>query len=102
MDLFILKKDKDVLALLKEFNIDPKKPVIKSGKTIRPYLSVDKLRDILISKHVYDWKLTPFEFLEKAKQSNMYMLEKLEPTKPMVKKAIELKFALGLCDFEWV
>lgn len=98
----ILIANKYIDVLLKEFNIDPKKPVIKSGKTIRPYLSVDKLRDILISKHVYDWKLTPFEFLEKAKQSNIYMLEKLEPTKPMVKKAIELKFALGLCDFEWV
>lgn len=98
----ILIANKYIDVLLKEFNNDPKKPVIKSGKTTRPYLSVDKLRDVLISKHVYDWKLTPSEFIEKAKQSNIYMLEKLEPNKPMIKKAIELKFALGLCEFEWV
>jgi hypothetical protein len=98
----VLVANKYIDVLLKEFNIDPKKPVIKSGKTVKPFLSVDKLRDVLISKHIVDWKLTPSEFLENSKGWNENYLLKLEPTKPMFKKALELKFALGVNEFEWV
>jgi hypothetical protein len=98
----ILVSNKYIDAFLKEFNKDPKKPVAKSGKTNRPYISVDKLRDALISKHVVDWKISPAEFVDACNNWNYKYLTELDTTKPMNKRAADLKFALGLHDFNWV
>ena len=99
----VLVANKYVDAFVKHFNVDPKKPVVKSGKTVRPFMSVDKLRDALISKHVVDWKTTPSEFVENAHHVNLSLLPQLlENTTPMAKKAYDLKFSLGLVDFSWM
>ena len=98
----VLVSNRYIDAFLKEFNKDPKKPVVKSGKTNRPFVSVEKLRDALILKHVVDWKTTPAEFVDKCKEVNEIYLATLDTTKLMNKKASDLKFALGLFDFAWV
>jgi hypothetical protein len=98
----VLVSNRYIDAFLKEFNKDPKKPVVKSGKTNRPFVSVEKLRDALVSKHVVDWKTTPTEFVDKCREANAAYLETLDTTKLMNKKAFDLKFALGLFDFAWV
>jgi len=98
----ILVSNKYIDALCKEFNKDPKKPVIKSGKTNRPFLSVDKLREELIAKHVVDWKKTPAEFVEDCKMANEACLRMIDSSKPMNKKALDSHFALGLTDLKWV
>jgi hypothetical protein len=98
----ILVANKYIDVFLKEFNKDPKKPIVKTGKTNRPFLSVDKLRDDLISKHVVDWKITPAEFIDRCKESNENYLKELDISKSMNKKAVDLHFALGLFDLKWL
>jgi len=94
----ILIANKYITEFVKEFNTDPKKPVVKSGKTVRPYLSVDKLRDMMLSKHVTEWSITPLEFTEYCRQKNEEYLTRLNPSIPMEKKALDLRFALGVTD----
>lgn len=93
----VLIANKYIEALCQAFNTS--KPVIKSGKTNRPYLSVEKLREELINRHVVDWKRTPAEFVEKCKEVNEVALKKLSEDVTMEKKAIQHKFALGLLPF---
>ena len=59
-----------IAAVMKQFNTDPKFPLIRAGKTMRPFMSADKLRDALISKHVHDWKKGPVEFAEECVTKN--------------------------------
>jgi hypothetical protein len=94
----VLIANKYITEFVKEFNTDPKKPVIKSGKTVRPYLSVDKLRDTMLSKHVTEWSITPLEFTEYCRQKNEEYLGKLNSNIAMEKKALDLHFALGVID----
>jgi len=98
----VIVANKYIQAFCKEFNKDPKKPVVKIGKTNRPFLSVDKLRDALIQRHVVDWGITPAEFLDRCIENNDKYLQNLDTKIPMNKKAKELGFSLGLLDFKWI
>jgi len=91
-----------VELMCKEFNKDPKKPLIKPGKTNKPYLSSDRLREALIQRHVVDWKSTPQEFVLRVREINDGHLEDLDTSITTNKRAKELKFALGIMDFAWM
>jgi hypothetical protein len=97
--------NKYIEALMVEFNKDKKRPLIKNGKTARPFASVDKLRITLVNKRVNDWTETPDEFVERAKSLNMKLLEDLRPrvSRDMEVRALDYNFALGLDDtYGWV
>lgn len=91
-----------VSLLCKEFNKDPKKPLIKPGKTSKPYLSSDRVREALIQRHVVDWKTTPQEFVLRCREINDTHIQDMETTILTNKRAKELKFALGIMDFTWM
>lgn len=101
----VLTANTYIEALTAVFNTDKKKLLIRPGKTTKPYMSVDKLRDALISKRVYDWKQTPSEFVEYAKVKNEEQILYLEFTAVCTstqQRALDNKFALGLDDkFSW-
>ena len=98
----ILSANKYIELLVKEFNSDPKKPVIRPGKVNRPYLSVDRLREVLISKHVVDWRSTPVDFVARCREINDQHLEELDSSILTNKRAIDLNFSLGLLDFNFI
>jgi hypothetical protein len=91
-----------VSLLCKEFNKDPKKPLIKPGKTNKPYLSSDRVREALIQRHVVDWKTTPSEFVLRCREINDSHVEEMDTSVLTNKRAKELKFALGVMDFTWM
>ena len=91
-----------IVPFLKEFNKDPKKPVIRSGKVNRPYMSVDRLREVLIQKHVVEWRTLPTEFVARCREINDAELEKLDTTVSVNKRAKEMNFTLGLLDFKFL
>ena len=91
-----------VSLLCKEFNKDPKKPLIKPGKTNKPYLSSDRVREALIQRHVVDWKTTPSEFVLRCREINDSHVEEMDTSVLTNKRAKELKFALGVMDFAWM
>ena len=95
-----------IMAVMKQFNTDPKFSLIRSGKTKRPFMSADKFRDALVLRHVHDWKKGPVEFAEHCIQQNEIMTEglKLKETLTLMEtKALEYQFALALDDsFLWI
>ena len=98
----VLAANKYIAPFLKEFNKDPKKPVIRAGKVNRPYMSVDRLREVLIEKHVVEWRTTPFEFVARCREINDSELEKLDMSVTLSKRAKEINFSLGLLDFKFL
>ena len=97
-----LAANKYIEPFLKEFNTDPKKPVVRQGKVNRPYLSVDRLREVLVSKHVVDWRTTPLEFVARCREINDQHLAELDVTNTTNKRAVELKFSLGMLNFSFI
>ena len=100
--------NKYIQAISLKFNTDSKKPMFRNGKTRSPFVSIDKFRQALMSKHVYDWKRTPEQFVEDAVRINAEKLRILK-TRPILSsrdseaKALEYSFALGLDDsFNWI
>lgn len=95
-----------ISAIMKQFNTDPKFPLIRAGKTKRPFMSADKLREALIAKRVYDWKKGPVEFAEECIAKNDEKTEglKLKETLTLMEsKALEYQFALAMDDsFSWI
>ncbi len=95
-----------IAAVMKQFNTDPKFPLIRAGKTMRPFMSADKLRDALISKHVHDWKKGPVEFAEECVTKNEEKTEGLklkDELTTMETRALRYHFALALDDsFGWI
>jgi hypothetical protein len=95
-----------VAAVMKQFNTDPKFPLIRSGKTMRPFMSADKLRDALVLRHVHDWKKGPIEFAEECVSKNEQITEGLklrEELNSMETRALRYNFALALDDsFNWI
>jgi hypothetical protein len=92
-----------IQPLVEEFNRDPKKPMIKSAKTNRPYLGVEAIRDELIKRKIELWNVTPAEFVLRARQLNNEKLENLDLTLTNHRRAKDLGFALGIVDdFAWM
>jgi len=88
--------------LCREFNKNLKKPLIKPGKTNKPYLSSDRLREALIERSVVNWRMTPQEFALRCREINDQKIEDMDDTTTTKKRAIELNFALGIMDdFKW-
>jgi hypothetical protein len=98
----VLAANKYIAPFLKEFNKDPKKPIISAGKVNRPYMSVDRLREVLIEKHVVEWRTTPIEFVARCRQINDDALENIDTTVSVNKRAKEMNFSLGLLDFKFL
>jgi hypothetical protein len=103
-----LRANAYIKALEEEFNTDKKRPYVRCGNTNRPFLSADKIRDILIAKHILDWRETPKEFAQRARERNETMLNGLRVKDPQIMRdmearAVGYKFALGLDDkFTWI
>jgi hypothetical protein len=98
----VLAANSYIAPFLKEFNKDPKKPIIRPGKVNRPYMSVDRLREVLIQKHVVEWRTTPIEFVARCREINDAEVEKLDTTVSVNKRAKEMNFSLGLLDFKFL
>jgi hypothetical protein len=98
----ILAANKYIDPFIKEFNKNPKKPVIRPGKVNKPYLSVDRLREVLVSKHVVDWRTTPLEFVARCREINDQHLSELDVTNTTNKRAQQIGFSLGMLDFNFI
>jgi hypothetical protein len=98
----ILAANKYIEPFLREFNKDPKKPVIRPGKVNRPYLSIDRLREVLVSKHVVDWRTTPLEFVARCREINDQQLDDLDLSNFTHKRAHQIGFSLGMLDFSFI
>jgi hypothetical protein len=100
--------NKYILALSAKLNTKTRK-VIRSGRTQRPYLSADKLRDeLLLYKDKLEWNTEKVErFVAFAVNFNTEEIERLNiqngygTGSKFTEKAVELEFALGL-DLNWV
>ena len=102
----VLVANNYISALMKQFNTDPKFPLIRSGKTMRPFMSADKLREALVSKHVHEWKKGPAEFAEECVTKNEEKTEGLKLKDELTSietRALRYHFALALDDsFGWI
>jgi hypothetical protein len=65
-------------------------------------MSVDRLREVLIEKHVIEWRTTPIEFVARCRQINDDALENIDTTVSVNKRAKEMNFSLGLLDFKFL
>ena len=98
----ILVANTFVELFTKEFNKDIKNLLVRPGKTKRPFISSDRLREELIKRHVVDWKTTPQEFIERCREINNQQVLELDSSIPMQKRDRELHFAFGMLDFTWI
>jgi len=98
----ILVANNFVALFTQEFNRDPKNLLVRPGKTKKPYISSDRLREELIKRHVVDWKTTPQEFIERCREINNQQVMELDASILVQKRARELHFALGMLDFSWI
>jgi hypothetical protein len=95
----VMKANSYLAALMKEFNENPKFPMIRAGKTTRPFLSADKLRDEILKRKVDGWTITPMEFAEHCRNQNILLTDglKVKPSpSDMELRALKYKFSLGL------
>lgn len=94
-----------ILALLEAFNTFKKS--IRSGRTCRPYLSQDKLQDMLVKKRIgQGMRMTPKEFAQKALEINATYVENAiaygnYKEDKLLQRAISYDFMLGLED-DWI
>jgi len=95
-----LVANKYVELLIKEFN--KKSQLIRAGRTAKPYLSSDRIREALIQRHVVDWKTTPEEFVLRCREINDQQIELIDKTTLNNRRAKELGFVLGILDFKWM
>jgi hypothetical protein len=95
-----LVANKYVELLIKEFN--KKSQFIRAGRTAKPYLSSDRIREALIQRHVVDWKTTPEEFVLRCREINDQQIELIDTTTLNNRRAKELGFVLGILDFKWM
>ena len=95
-----LVANKYVELLIKEFN--KKSQLIRAGRTAKPYLSSDRIREALIQRHVVDWKTTPEEFVLRCREINDQQIELIDTTTLNNRRAKELGFVLGILDFKWM
>jgi len=95
-----------IQALMQEFNRDRRRPVLRSGRTVKPFLSIDKLRECIVAKHLPEWIKTPEEFVEIARKRNSEMLVALRSRTQIddsQARAILYNFGLGLdATFSWI
>ena len=102
----VMKANTYLAAMMKEFNENPKQPMIRAGKTTRPFLSADKLRDAILARKVEGWTITPMEFAEHCRNQNIQLTDGLK-VKPapsdMELRALKYKFSLGLdTSMHWI
>jgi hypothetical protein len=104
----VVRSNQYIDAIIKIFNTNPKRILVRSGKTTKPFISVDKLREYILSKHVLEWEETPIDFAERARQKNEELLNGLRlkdryslPSSEF--RALEYRFALALDEkFNWI
>ncbi len=82
------------------------KSFFREGKTKKPYVSIEKLREEILQKYTgLGWSKSPEEFAEQAFSYNEYLLEKLsakEGRTAIETSMLEMGFALASNDFRWV
>ena len=80
--------------------------VLRSGRTLRPFLSLDRLREYIVSRHIYEWIKTPEQFVERARLANTQALANLRSLtvlSDMQARALLYSFGLGLdLSFSWL
>ena len=95
----VMKANTQVLAVMKEFNDNPRQPMIRAGKTTRPFLSADKLREAILKRKVETWTRTPMEFAEHCRNENEQRINGLRikaDKTDMEHRALKYNFSLGL------
>jgi hypothetical protein len=102
----VMKANSYIEAIMKEFNENPRFPMIRSGRTSRPFLSADKLRDEIRKRKVETWTITPMEFAEHCRNQNKLLTDglKVKPTpSDMELRAMKYNFSLGLdTGMHWI
>lgn len=78
--------------------------LIRSGTTRRPYLSLDRFRQVLLKHIDLLRKRTVEEFVEMCDEENQRMIEQLsQGDDALRRKTVECGFALAWDDkFKWV
>lgn len=101
--------NKYLLKLIASFPVKSK--LFRNGSTKRPYLSVDKFREILIKKVDNLKKISIEKFIKECKTANMQIILELEIRSlnekekeiKIIKKILEIEFALAWDDkFKWL
>lgn len=98
--------NKYIQGLCRTFNKNL--PLIRPGATKRPYLSVDKLRDILVKKWNTLKNISVEVFVTKCEENNDIFISQLqsssvEKDRKMVERMIQLHFALAWDDkWKWL
>lgn len=105
----VMIANKFIEALMTEFNKNPKRHMIRSGARVnRPFLSVDKLRETLLARRVFDWTETPLDLVERAKQKNMEVIGSLHvkdvfQLRDMETRALDYGFGLAMDEkLPWI
>ena len=99
------KEDPNVIAnkyiqvLLDYFQPPVKKgkPAIvyfRHGRTRKPYISIELVRQILLAKYDGNWTITPEQFLQQAQHHNQKLLERIEE-KTMRSPTEMIQFEIG-------
>lgn len=95
-----------VRAVEQMFNKGKKQPLIRQGRTRKPYLSVEDLQDEFVKRRIgIAMKERPDEFAARAYQYNTKQLQLLEGgySDKRLDSGVKVKFMLGLDDkFSWL
>lgn len=95
-----------IQALAREFNRDRRRLLLRPGRTVRPFMALDKLRDALVARHAHEWIKSPEDFVAMARRRNQEALENLKGRTALEDsqaRAIIYGFALGLdATFSWI
>jgi hypothetical protein len=104
--------NKYIEALLTEFQPPVKKngkPIIeffRFGRTRKPYISIELVRQTLISKYDGRWTMTPDQFVEQVHHHNVKLYQKIseKAARSQVEQTMyELGFCLALDDkLHWI
>ena len=111
------KEDPNVIAnkyiqvLLDYFQPPVKKgkPAIvyfRHGRTRKPYISIELVRQILLAKYDGNWTITPEQFLQQAQHHNQKLIEKIqEKTGPTLTEITQIQYGFALANdekFLWI
>jgi hypothetical protein len=84
----------------------PKILCFRHGRTRKPYISIDLVRQMLLAKYDGNWLITPEQFLQQAQHHNEKLLQKIQEKtvqSPTEITQIAIEFALANDDkFLWI
>ncbi len=104
-----MKSNEYIAALLEEFQPPilkkgkPEREYFREGKTKKPFINIDKVREVLISKYGdKGWTVLKEDFVKSAVEMNIKLLDTIstkEKQTSLEEKMIDIGFALAADEF---